>query len=82
MTAQTNRELAGRAQVIADQSDRGTTRKAALCCAVALGTTNSVRAARSALEGGPVPGEVRSAALALLDELTAPTARPFSATAS
>jgi hypothetical protein len=65
-----NRDLADRALVIANQSGRGITRKAALCIRVALRTTGSVRAARSALDSDVLPDDVRSAALALLDELT------------
>ena len=65
----TNQELAGRARLIARQSGRGVTRKAALCLAVALGTTSSVTAARSALDSDVLPADIRSAAVELLGRL-------------
>jgi hypothetical protein len=67
-TASTNRELADRAQEIAKASD-GMRRRAAMCASVALGTTNSVGAARSALADLLSQPDLRKAATELLEEL-------------
>jgi hypothetical protein len=64
-----NRQLAERARDIALHAPAGTlTRRAAGCAAVALGTTNSLTAAREAL-GLVRLDDVRQAALQLLDHL-------------
>lgn len=52
VTTADHRQLAGQARQLADRAPGGSLqRKAALCCAVAVGTTNSVTAARKALAG-------------------------------
>lgn len=63
-----NDQLAKRAIAIAD--DHMAERKAALCAAVALSTTSSIRAAKRALEEWPGPESIKRDGLALIDTLT------------
>ena len=65
----TNADLAQRCIAIADEhlADR----KAALCAAVALGTTTSLTGARKALREWNGPTGIRDGAVTLLDHLAA-----------
>jgi hypothetical protein len=66
-----NRALANRARAIAASAEpSSSTRRAAGCCAVALGTTRTVAAARAVLAGWDGAADVRAAALRLLEDLT------------
>jgi hypothetical protein len=65
-----NRELAARAQQLAKASG-GLQRRAAICAAVALGTTGTVAAARTVLEDSLSKPDLRNAALDLLEQLAA-----------
>ena len=67
MTA--NAELAAQARVMAARGGPG--RPAYLVLVVALSTTRSLPAARRALHSDSVPGPVRAAALAALEQLAA-----------
>jgi hypothetical protein len=65
-----NRQLAARARDLADHAAPGSTeRRAAGCAAVALGTTSTTDAARRTL-GHLWQADIRTAALAILDQLT------------
>ena len=66
----TNRELA--AELVAEADRCMARRKALLCAAVAARTTSTIPAARRALADPEVciPAEIRSAALAELDQVT------------
>lgn len=68
-----NRDIAQRARQIAGGSD-GLRRRAALCCAVAAGTTGTLKNAREALQIVP-HGDLRNAAITLLTELAGESAR-------
>jgi hypothetical protein len=63
----TNAELA--ADLVRQADDHMADRKAALCAAVALGTTTSLAGARKALREWDGPGEIRDGAVKLLDQL-------------
>jgi hypothetical protein len=66
-----NRILAARAQDLAARAAPATlARKAAGAACVALATTKSLTAARAVLAAWDGPGDVRQAALTLLDQLT------------
>ena len=66
-----NRQAANRARVLAAGAPPGSLeRRAAGCCAVALGTTRTITAARDVLAGWDGPADVRAAALRLLENLT------------
>jgi hypothetical protein len=65
-----NRQLAARARALADAATPGTlARKAAGAACIALATTKSLTAARGVLAGWDGPGDVKAAAVRLLEDL-------------
>lgn len=65
-----NRQLAARARELADAATPGTfARKAAGAACIALATTKSLTAARAVLTAWDGPGDVKAAAVQLLEDL-------------
>jgi hypothetical protein len=75
-----NDELARRLSAEADAAM--TLRRALLCASVALATTASIPAARTALQAWNGPASVRDSALKVLDELTSATTEEVTASRS
>ena len=64
-----NRQLAARARDLAARTGEPVARRAALCCAVALGETRTAAAARKVLDE-ITQEHIRQAAIELLGDLT------------
>lgn len=62
-------ELVTRARIIAGQSGRGVRRRGALCAAVVLAEASTIAKARLMLSHAPIPGEVRHAALGVINQV-------------